>query len=101
MTIDKIGEAGIYTFALDGKLDTTTAGQLEAVLISAFTDESAMEVTLDFTQLTYLSSAGLQVLLVGQKLANASDAVMTITNVAEDIMEVFEMMGFCDILTII
>lgn len=98
MTINKTHENGKSTFALEGRLDTTTAPQLQGELIPVFDEEK--EVILDFSQLAYVSSAGLRVLLIGQKTAKAKGASMTVTGVSEEIMEVLEMTGFADILTI-
>ena len=99
MIIGKIQGSGTLTLMLEGKLDTTTAPQLQDALMSAL-DES-QEVALDFTQLVYVSSAGLRVLLMGQKAANANGASMRLCGVSQEIMEVFEMTGFADMLTIV
>ncbi len=99
MTIDKKLENGKLTLALDGRLDTTTAPQLQEVLIPAFVESN--DITLDFTKLAYVSSAGLRVLLMGQKEAKKRDSSMTLTGVSEEIMEVLEMTGFADMLTIL
>ena len=99
MTINKIQDNGKLTFGLSGRLDTTTAPQLQADLLPAF-DEAA-EIVLDFAELAYVSSAGLRVLLMGQKTANSKGASMSLTGVSPEIMEVFEMTGFADMLTII
>ena len=97
MTIDQIKNNGTLTLTLEGRLDTATSPQLQDVLPSAF--DEAKEVILDFAGLAYVSSAGLRVLLMGQKAARAKAASMTLHNVSDDIMEVFEMTGFTDILT--
>ena len=99
MNIIKTQENGKLTIALEGRLDTTTAPQLESVIAPAF--DEAGEITLDFTKLEYVSSAGLRVLLIGQKTAKAKGKSMTVSNVSEDIMEVLEMTGFTDMLTIV
>jgi len=99
MTINKKHENEKITLVLDGRLDTTTAPQLQDVLIPAF--DEAKEVVLDFANLAYVSSAGLRVLLMGQKTAKAKSASMMVCNVSEEIMEVFEMTGFADMLTIV
>ena len=98
MTIDKKQENKKLTLVLEGRLDTTTAPQLQDVLIPAF-DETE-DIALDFTKLAYVSSAGLRVLLMGQKTAKAKGASMTLSGVSAEIMEVFEMTGFADILQI-
>ncbi|MCL2003947.1 MAG: STAS domain-containing protein [Oscillospiraceae bacterium] len=97
MTIDKKLENGCLTLTLEGRLDTATSPQLQDVLNPAF-DESK-EIILDFAGLAYVSSAGLRVLLMGQKTAQAKEVSMKLCNVSDDIMEVFEMTGFSDILT--
>ena len=99
MTITKTQENGTIIFALVGRLDTTTAPQLQEALIPAFGE--AEEIKLDFAELAYVSSAGLRVLLMGQKSAKAKGASMVLSGVSEEIMEVFEMTGFADMLTIV
>ena len=99
MVITKINENDKIVLFLEGMLDTTTAPQLQVILIPAF-DEAA-HITLDFSKLDYVSSAGLRVLLIGQKTANAKGASMAVSRVPDGIMEVFEITGFSDMLTII
>ena len=98
MTVNKTLENGTLTLGLEGRLDTTTAPQLQNVLIPAF--DEAKDVKLDFAKLVYVSSAGLRVLLMGQKTAKSKGASMTLIGVSQEIMEVFEMTGFADMLTI-
>lgn len=97
MTITKTADSGKLTLALEGRLDTTTAPQLEAQLKASF--EGVTDLVLDFAKLEYLSSAGLRVILAAQKVMNKQGS-MVIKNVNETIMEVFEVTGFADILTI-
>ena len=99
LNISTTQDNGKLNIALEGRLDTTTAPQLEAVLVPAF-DETG-DITLDFTKLGYVSSAGLRVLLTGHKTAKAKGALMAVANVPDDIMEVLEMTGFSDMLTIV
>ena len=99
MTIKVMQSDEKTTVALAGKLDTITAPQLQDTLIPAF--DEASKIVLDFSSITYISSAGLRVLLLGQKTAKAKDAVLEITGVSEEIMDVFIMTGFANILTII
>lgn len=97
MTIDKMIEEKKLTITLTGRLDTTTAPQLETELKQNI---SGVEVLiLDFAGLEYLSSAGLRVLLSAQKVMNRQGS-MTVKNVNEIIMEIFEVTGFVDLLTI-
>lgn len=97
MTINKKVQGGELELELVGRLDTTTAPQLETELKRSI--DGVTELTLDFAGLEYLSSAGLRVLLAAQKVMN-KQGKMVIKNVNETIMEVFEITGFADILTI-
>ena len=83
---------------LEGRLDTTTAPELEKELEGTL--NGITELTLDFAELAYISSAGLRVLLSAQKVMNRQGS-MKVTNVNETIMEIFEVTGFTDILTIV
>lgn len=97
MEIVKNVNGSTCNVALEGRLDTTTAPQLEAELKSSLNGIS--DLVFDFSKLEYISSAGLRVLLSAQKVMN-TQGTMKITNVAPEIMEVFEITGFTDILTI-
>jgi len=97
MTIPKTANAAELTVALTGRLDTTTAPQLESELKASI--EGVETLILDFAALDYLSSAGLRVLLAAQKIMN-KQGKMIVKNVNETIAEIFEVTGFCDILTI-
>ena len=97
MTITKKQDGTHLDMALAGRLDTTTAPQLEAELKQSIANVT--ELVLDFSGLEYLSSAGLRVLLSAQKVMNRQ-GTMTIRNVNETIMEIFEVTGFVDILII-
>lgn len=98
LTINKTQNAMQTTVALSGRLDTTTAPELEAQLRAMLPDTSAL--VLDFAALDYISSAGLRVLLVAQKEMNKKKGQMSLVHVNPDVMEVLEMTGFADILTI-
>jgi len=82
---------------LEGRIDTTTAPELEAGLGASF--EEITNLVLDFAKVSYISSAGLRVLLVAQKTM-AKQGQMSIRNVSEEIMDIFDVTGFSDILTI-
>ena len=97
MNIVKTSEGAKLTLALEGRLDTTTAPQLEAEVKGGLA--GVTELALDFSRLEYLSSAGLRVILAAQKIMN-KQGNMVIRHVNETIMEVFEVTGFSDILTI-
>lgn len=97
MDIKKTGEAPDLTVAVSGRLDTTTAPQLEAVFKSSLADVKSL--TVDLSELEYISSAGLRTLLAAQKTMN-TQGTMVVTGVQEAVMEVFEVTGFSSILTI-
>lgn len=97
MTINKNANGTLTTFEIIGRLDTTTAPELEAAIDSCLADTQSL--VLDFHGLEYISSAGLRVLLKAQK-SMAQKGSMKVLNVNETIMEVFEITGFTDILTI-
>ena len=97
MTIQKTLQCTTLRETLEGRLDTTTAPQLEAELKASL--DGITELDLDFEKLEYLSSAGLRVLLAAQKTMNKQGS-MVIHHVNETIREVFEVTGFIDILTI-
>jgi len=97
MTIEKNLNGKELTVALTGRLDTTTAPELEAELKSVL--DSAETLIFDFEKLDYISSAGLRVLLSTQKVM-AKKGGMKIIHVNEIVQEVFEVTGFSDILTI-
>lgn len=97
LNINKTVENEKAFFALSGRLDTTTAPELENELKASL--DGVNELTLDFAGLEYISSAGLRVLLSTQKIMNMQGK-MLVRNVSETIMEIFEITGFTDILTI-
>lgn len=97
MTITKKTEGNALTITLEGRLDTSTAPELEAELGASL--DGVTDLTLDLEQLLYLSSAGLRVILGAQKRMN-KQGTMTVVHVADAIMEVFEITGFVDILNI-
>ncbi|MCL2700055.1 MAG: STAS domain-containing protein [Defluviitaleaceae bacterium] len=98
MKIVKTQDGDKTTFALAGRLDTSSAPQLQEQLIPELGE--ANTVVLDFAELGYVSSAGLRVLILGQKTAKAKGSKQTLVNVSSDIMEVFEMTGFSSVLHI-
>ena len=97
MTINKTIDAGCLTVGLEGRLDTTTAPQLEAELKASLPGVTSL--IFDFSQLEYISSAGLRVILYAQKVMN-KQGTMVLRHVNEMVMEVFEITGFSTILTI-
>jgi len=97
MTITKKQNGSELTVAVEGRLDTVTAPQLEGELKSSLNGITAL--VLDFVKLEYISSAGLRVLLSAQKIMNKQGS-MKVTGVSETINEIFEVTGFSDILDI-
>ena len=98
MTIKEAKNGENIELNIDGRLDTTTAPQLQYE-IDKVTDETN-KLVLDFKDLIYVSSAGLRVLLSAHKTMLKKGGSLVITNVSEDILEIFEVTGFSDILTI-
>ena len=97
MTIEIKRNAEETTIELAGRLDTTTAPALDKTINNDI--EGTKNLVLDFKSLEYISSAGLRVLLGAQKKMQKIGS-MKVTNVCEEVMEVFEMTGFADILVI-
>ncbi len=97
MTITKKQNGTALEVALEGRLDTVTAPELEAELKTSLQD--AESLVFDFSKLDYISSAGLRVLLSAHKIMSAKGG-MKVTHVNEIVQEVFEVTGFSDILTI-
>ncbi len=97
MTITQDKKDSELLMILDGRLDTTTSPNLEAELTKAL--DGITSLTFDFEKLEYISSAGLRVLLAAQKLMNGQGS-MKIIHANGIIMEIFEVTGFSDILTI-
>ena len=97
MIIEKTITGTAAVLKIIGRLDTVTAPELEATIDSCAA--GIKELVLDCSALEYVSSAGLRVILKSQKLMN-TQGVMKLTHVNETIMEVFDITGFADILTI-
>ena len=97
MTIEKKINAEATTLIVSGRLDTQTAPELEKALDAVL--PGLKDLTFDMTNLEYVSSAGLRVILKAQKAMNTQGS-MKLTGVNDSIMEVFDITGFLDILTI-
>ena len=97
LNIEKRSKDSTLTIALSGRLDTNTAADLEKELKSSL--DGVTELVFDFAALDYISSAGLRVLLYGQKTMSKLGETKVV-HVNETIMEIFEITGFSDILTI-
>ena len=97
MTINETKNGDELIISLEGRLDTMTAPELEEELKKVLPETE--QLTFDFEGLEYISSAGLRVLLSAQKVMSKQGS-MKITHANETIMEIFEVTGFVDILTI-
>ena len=97
MKINKNMNGTTLELSLEGRLDTTTAPELEQVLKQEL--DNAQALTMDFAALDYISSAGLRVLLSAHKTMSKKGG-MKVTNANEMVLEVFDVTGFADILTI-
>ena len=95
INIEKVDNSTV--FKLEGRLDTVTAPELEQAINNE--GEALENLVLDFSGISYISSAGLRVLLGAQKKMNVQGS-MELVNVCEDVMDILEMTGFADILTI-
>ena len=97
MTITKKKDGAALTISLEGRLDTLTSPELDAVLKAEL--PGVTDLTIDLASLEYVSSAGLRVLLSAQKVMNAQGK-MTVLNPNETISEIFEVTGFSEIFTV-
>ena len=98
MTINTTRNGNSLTVAIEGRLDTTTAPQLEAELKASL--DGITSLTMDLSALEYISSAGLRVLLSAQKIMN-KQGTMAVTGASETVMEIFDVTGFSDFLNIV
>lgn len=98
MTITPTKTSDKLTLSIGGRLDTTTAPELEKAITNQCEDVTALEV--DMANLDYISSAGLRVLLTAKKRMDAANGTLTVTHVCDEIKDVFDMTGFVDILDI-
>lgn len=97
MTINKTLNEGTLLIAVEGRLETTTAPELEAVIKNEL--DGVTSLVFDFSKLDYISSAGLRILLSAQK-AMTRQGEMKVCGANEIVMEIFEVTGFSDFLTI-
>ncbi len=97
MTIKEVKGNGEITLELEGRVDTITAPELQQAILVAFQKEK--KLILDFTNIEYISSAGLRALLIGEKTAKSKGGSMLITGASEAVKEVFNVTGFLKILT--
>lgn len=98
MTIQTNRNGAITTLEIEGRVDTMTSPQLQQAVLQAF--QGAEKVVLDFAKVTYISSAGLRALLIGQKTAQSKHMSMVLTNVGETVKNVLDMVGFSSVMNI-
>ena len=98
MTITQEKNADKLVLRIEGRIDTKTAPELEQVVQSSL--EGVTDLVFDLADTSYISSAGLRVLLIAQKVMN-KQGEMTVIHANSDLMEIFEVTGFADILTIV
>ena len=98
MQIIESKDGEVITLVVDGRVDTNTSPKLQENILKSFQD--ANHVVLDFKDCTYVSSAGLRVLLAGQKTAMAKKGSMKLIHVPEILMSVLKLSGFVKFLTI-
>lgn len=98
MTLTETRQENTIQISIEGRVDTSSSPELQSAVLLAF--QKTSKLILDFTQVAYISSAGLRALLIGQKTANSKGGSLIITNVSPVVMEVFEVTGFAEILNI-
>ena len=98
MKISETRSGDVIQIKIDGRVDTTTSPQLQNAILQAF--QKGSKLVLDFSDVEYVSSAGLRALLIGQKTANSKGGTMTLVHVADAVLQVFKMSGFSGILHI-
>ena len=98
MTIEQLKNEEKLTLAVEGRIDTKTAPELEKTLQDVL--DSIKELVFDFAKVSYISSAGLRVLMMAQNQMN-QQGTMTILHANDDLKEIFEVTGFTEILTIV
>lgn len=97
LNINKSTDGSKLTVALEGRLDTNTSPELESSLQESM--DGMTELVLDLEKLDYISSAGLRVLLAAHKVMS-KQGTMKVVHVNTTVMEIFEITGFLDILTV-
>ena len=91
-------EGNVATFAVNGSLNTNTAPELEGIISETFAENpSVTSAVFDFTNLEYISSAGLRVLMVAYKTVAAKGGAVSIEGASDEVQEVFDITGFSDL----
>ncbi|MDR3172748.1 MAG: STAS domain-containing protein [Treponema sp.] len=98
MEIVKILSEDKIVLSIKGKLSAASAGEFNAAVEEALGESPAL--VLDFTEVDYMASAGLRVLVAAQKRLSASGGSLTLLNVRKEVLEVFEVTGLDEVLDI-
>ena len=98
MTVNEIKNEGEIVLEVEGRVDTTTAPELQQDILVAFQKEK--NIVLNFEKVEYISSAGLRALLIGEKTAKSKGGSMVITGANETVMKVFQVTRFDNVLTL-
>ena len=98
MTVTEEYAEDKLVLSIEGRIETNTAPEFQSAVLGAF--QKCSNVVLNFEEVSYISSAGLRGLLIGQKTAQSKGGSMVLTNVNDTVMEVLKMTGFRNILTI-
>lgn len=98
MNIEKTVKEEEMILAVEGRIDATNSKELQDAIISAF--QSTKSLVVDFEKVSYIASAGLRALLLGQKTASSKSGMMKLIHVGEDVMDVLRMTGFQSVLHI-
>ena len=98
MTLKETTQDNKVQLNVEGRVDATTAPQLQNAILTAF--QKASDVVLDCSALEYISSAALRALLLGEKTSKSKGGSFVLTNVGQEVMEILEVTGFDDILKI-
>ncbi|GHU42508.1 anti-sigma factor antagonist [Clostridia bacterium] len=97
MNITRELQGDTLVLKLSGRLDTTTSTSLQSEILASFTG-GKIHLELDFADIVYVSSAGLRVLLIGKKTAMSKGLTFSVSNVSDDVFDVFKMTGFDSVL---
>ena len=98
MQITETRDNEVITIAIEGRVDTNTSPQVQDAILKSF--QKVNQVVLDFSKCSYVSSAGLRALLIGQKTASSKKGTMKLVNVPDILMNILQMSGYVNILTI-
>lgn len=99
MNIEKVENGEEIILTVEGKITATNSKELQDAIISSF--QTVKNLVIDFEKVSYIASAGLRALLLGQKTAASKAGYMKLAHVNDEVMDVLRMTGFASILTIV